>query len=288
MIKIKGTTKITGLIGYPVSHSFSPAMHNAAFQKAGIDWAYIPFPVLPEKLGDAVRGLPALGIIGANVTIPHKEKVIEYLDIISDEAALIGAVNTIRVQSDSRLFGTNTDALGFQTAVEKEWGIELSGRKIAIFGAGGVSKAFSVVCALANVLSIAITDVDMEKCRTITSIISSANKKVQVNAFRPCEIQMADAVKKADLIINATPIGMHEGDLSPCPFDWLPEKGYAYDAIYNPSETPFLLDARKKGLKTQNGLSMLLHQGAAAYEIWTGFKPDISVMKKALFEALGR
>lgn len=283
--EIKGTTKVVGLIGYPVSHSLSPLMHNTAFKKAGIDWIYAPFPVHPDSLEDAIKGLAALGIIGVNVTIPHKENVIQYLDEISDEAELIGAVNTIKVRTDETLYGANTDAIGFRTALEKDGGFEIAGKKIAIIGAGGVAKAIAVVCALSGAEKIILTDIVEEKCDAIIKIIKKANKKIKSAYYKSGDAELGQAIKGSDLIVNATPVGMRSNDGSPIPTAWLPDKGFVFDTIYNPTETPLLKSSKQKGLKTQNGILMLLYQGAAAFEIWTGIKPDIKVMKEALFSS---
>ena len=284
MNEIKGTTKIVGVIGYPVSHSLSPKMHNAVFRKMGLDWIYIAFPVAPPNLKYAIKGLAGLGIEGVNVTIPHKEAVIKYLDEISEEARLIGAVNTILVKKDGKLFGTNTDAPGFRTAIEKDGGFKIGGKRVTIFGAGGVAKAISVACALSDAQSITITDIQFEKCELIMKSVKKANSKTKVSAFKPGTVELRNEVQKSDLIVDATPLGMKPGDPSPCPADWLPKNAFVFDTVYNSPLTPILRDAKERGLKTQNGLPMLIYQGAISFEIWTGIKPDIEVMREVLLK----
>ena len=156
---IKGTTKIVGLFGHPVHHTFSPAMHNAAFEALGLDYVYVPFEVRPEDLEGAVRSLISLGIVGVNVTIPHKEKVIPYLDEVSPEAELIGSVNTIQVK-DRRLMGYNTDAFGFETSLREGLGMELRSRRIFVMGAGGASRAVCFQAALSGAEEIVIADIE--------------------------------------------------------------------------------------------------------------------------------
>jgi shikimate dehydrogenase len=273
-------TKIYGLIGFPVSHSISPLMHNAAFKELGLDATYKLFEVKPENLTQMVGSLSEDNIYGLNVTIPHKEKVIPLLDEISQEARLIGAVNTIR-RMGNRLEGFNTDGQGFLRHLTMDLQFNPSGSTIAILGAGGAAKAVSVVLSKASPGRIAIYDVDKIKAAALIEQLSGH--------FRNVEFIYAAAIEdlrisEADLLVNATPIGMKKSD--PCLVDEnLLHKGIlVYDVIYNPKETLLLARARARGAQVANGLGMLLYQGVAAFEIWTGNTAPVEVMRKALEE----
>lgn len=282
---ISGTTKIVGLFGYPVHHSLSPAMQNAAFKALGLDYVYIPLEVRPEDLEDAVRSLVSIGIVGVNVTIPHKEKVISFLDEISPEAELIGSVNTIHVK-DRRLIGHNTDAFGFETAVRQGLGLEFRSRKIFVMGAGGVSRAVCFQAALSGADEIVIADIEAGRaenlCRSVARKFPSC--RVETCPAEASAVQRGLAGK--DLFVNATPIGMKPGDVPVIHTDWLYPGTAVFDLVYNPEETRLIREARERGLKAANGTVMLVYQGAKSFEIFTGRKPSVDIMLRALKEKL--
>jgi len=266
---INGKTKITGLFGYPVEHTLSPAMHNAAFRDLRLDYCYVPFLVHPDSLADAVQGIRALNLAGVNITVPHKEKVMPMLDEVSDEASFIGAVNTI-VNSAGRLKGYNTDGRGFiQSLAENN--ISIDGRDVVIFGAGGASRAISYyICQKAKSLS--MYDIDKEKLGKLVSDLGQISASVSM-------LEDASSIDRFHVVINATPLGLKEED----PFPFNPElliKGKTVcDLIYR--DTPLLMKAREKECITLNGLGMLLWQGIFAFELWTGRKPDVKIMSEA-------
>lgn len=272
--------KIYGLIGYPVKHSLSPLMHNAAFAALGIDAKYELFEVSPGELGDFFKSIPQRNILGFNVTIPHKEKVIALLDQASEEARLIGAVNTVKVEG-AKTGGFNTDGAGFLKYLKEELRFDPKGKRIALIGAGGAAKAIAVYLCKAAVKSVSIHDIDNNKLLNLGDQLKKH--------FAGIEFLSASSVEQlniasSDLLVNATPIGMKETD--PCLVDgkFIKKDLLVYDCIYNPEETKLLRIARGKGAKVANGLGMLLYQAADSFKIWTGKEAPVNVMKQALKE----
>ncbi|UCG25783.1 MAG: shikimate dehydrogenase [Chloroflexota bacterium] len=299
---IGGKTQLIGIIGWPVEHSFSPAMHNAAAADLGLDLVYLPLPVRPDQLAQGVSGLVALGFRGANVTVPHKETVIPLLDHVDPAAAAIGAVNTIVVGDrwavdsgessafssqhpapDPRLFGYNTDWSGFLAHV-RGLGLEIANQDILVLGAGGSSRA--VAYALAS--SGGHVHLFARRKQQAVQIVSELARHCSAgslaahdwNALREADNWFSDAT----LVVNTTPVGMApQTDESPWPEELqLPEQAFVYDLVYNPAETKFMKQARAAGRRASNGLGMLLRQGALAFELWTGLKPDLEVMAQSL------
>jgi shikimate dehydrogenase len=270
-MKITGKTKITGIFGYPIEHTLSPAMHNTAFKALEIDYCYVPFLVHPDNLATAVNAIKALNIIGVNITIPHKEKVISFLNEISEEALFIGAVNTV-VNKEGKLIGYNTDGRGFMKSLEENE-INIKNKKVLIIGAGGAARAIGYyICKNATSLTI--------YGRTRQKADKLADDFRRINS---CEIIVINAINELnsfDIIINATPLGLKDDDPLPIKIDNLPENQIVCDLIYK--QTNFLKKAQLKGCKTLNGLGMLLWQGALAFKLWTDKEPPIDVMKKAL------
>lgn len=271
-MKISGTTKITGLYGYPVEHSLSPAMHNSAFEYLGLDYCYVTFPVKPELLGEAVKAIPALDLKGVNVTVPHKENVIPFIDAVSDEVRFIGAVNTIQ-NSGGRLVGHNTDGRGFMESLA-EAGIHVEGRSVLIIGAGGACRAISYYLS-DKAEKLRIFDIDEAKVGKLVRDLRTIRHNVSI-AERP------DDIEGVDIIVNATPLGLKETDRAPLDLSLLDEKMTVCDLIYK--KTPLLMAASRKGCRVLDGLGMLLHQGVLAFEIWTGIKPPVEIMRNAITE----
>lgn len=284
-MKLSGSTKIVGLIGYPVEHSKSPLMHNAAFESLGLDFIYLLFSVRPPYLKDAVMGLRALNVVGANVTIPYKEEVMKYLDEVTPEAKLIGAVNTIH-NREGKLIGYNTDGQGFITSLLIDGRVELEGQKVLLIGAGGAGKAVAVKLAERGVESLGITDKIVERAEALVGRLRENIPDCPIYAIPPGDKEFARTLLGSTLLINATPVGMKEGD--PCVIDpeYLHKGLFVYDVIYN-RETPLIEAAKKRGLKVLGGMGMLIHQGAAAFEIWTGQKAPIEVMRNRILEEAG-
>ncbi len=278
-MKINGKTKITGIFGYPVEHTLSPFMHNAGFKHLGLNFVYIPFCVRPEDLDKAVLSLRALNIVGINVTVPHKEKIMNYLDNIDSSAQKIGAVNTV-VNRNGKLYGYNTDAYGFLKSLKKY--INPKGKKVALIGCGGAGKAISVSLVLNGIKEIFLYDIDTKKSNDISkNTFSFANNVYVIKDYKSLE----KVVKTADILVNATTVGMEPGDKSLIPSSWLNRKTFVYDIIYN-CKTELLKVAEKVGCRCVGGLEMLLYQGAKSFELWTNKKAPFEIMKKALLGAL--
>ncbi|MEK7332057.1 MAG: shikimate dehydrogenase [Nitrospirota bacterium] len=267
-MKISGKTKVLGLLGFPVGHSLSPAMHNTAFEKLGLDCCYVTFSVKPEFLRDAVKSIKALNLAGVNVTVPHKERVIPFLDEVDKEASFIGAVNTI-VNDNGRLTGYNTDGRGFMRSLS-EAKISVNKKNVLVIGAGGASRAIGYYLCR-NASKLFLYDIDKKKAG---KLISDLNKiRGNVSFF-------SSQLEDMDIIINATPLGLKKNDPLPVDVNLLNPKHVVCDLIYK--KTPLLGKASKKGCKTLNGLGMLLWQGVFAFELWTGRRPPVEVMRKSL------
>ncbi len=282
-MKITGKTKIVGIFGYPVKHTLSPLMHNAAFSTLRLDYCYLPFEVRPENLKEAMEGIRALNIRGVNITVPHKEAVMDYLDELSAEAKLIGAVNTIE-NRDGRLIGYNTDSKGFIKSILMDANTRIKGKRALILGAGGAGKGVAVACAMENAAAITIANRTADKAERLTEYLKGQFPEIPFSAISLEKDRLPEVIANADILINATSVGLKRGESLPVSSRDLHKNLIVYDLIYNPPDTPFLKMARKAGVKKAvNGLGMLLYQGALSFEIWTCKRPPIDVMKKALF-----
>jgi len=267
---VSGKTKITGIFGYPVEHTLSPLMHNAAFNKLGLDNCYIPFKVAPEDLQDAVRAIRSLNLLGVNITVPHKEHVIPLLDKVNEEAAFIGAVNTI-VNREGTLTGYNTDGRGFMSSLS-EAGIAVDGKNVVIIGTGGACRAVSYYLS-EKAATLSLYDIDKLKARKLIDDLNEIRDNVHL-------LESSEDAGKADIIINATPLGMKSDDPSPVNPDLITSDMVVCDLVYK--KTTLLQEAEKKGAKTLNGSGMLLWQGVLAFELWTGVKPPVDLMRDLL------
>ena len=277
-MNIKGSTNIVGLIGHPVEHSFSPPMHNVAFDALNMDWAYVAFDVDPFNVKSAIEGAKSLNIRGFNVTIPHKIEVMKYLDEIDEVAGLIGAVNTIDFKS---IKGYNTDGIGAVKAIEEVTSIK--NKKVVVAGAGGASRAISFYIAKYGAESVTILNRNVEKAQSLADDINLID---DVNADSIKNIK--DHVVDADILIDTTPVGMHPNvndDAIICAED-MHEDLVVFDAVYNPNETSLIKEAIKANAKPVYGIKMLLYQGVESFKIWTGQNPPVDVMEDALKKTL--
>jgi shikimate dehydrogenase len=275
MIKISGSTNVYGLIGYPVSHSLSPVMQNAAFRTTNHDAVYLCFPVHMNALGQAIDGIRSLGISGVNVTIPHKIAILSYLDKLDSIAAEIGAVNCV-VNQEGVLTGYNTDGLGALKTLEAAH-IPLDNQNITMIGAGGTTKAIAYYLApLCHSLNI-INRTKAKAVQLASTLQEKLNKPVIGTPLNPSSLRKA--LDTTDILINTTSVGMHpNSDKSIVPKAVLHPKLVVFDVVYTPLTTQLLKDAEQAGAKTINGLQMLVHQGAQAFKLWTGLEPPIPTM----------
>ncbi|MBU0672456.1 MAG: shikimate dehydrogenase [Candidatus Margulisbacteria bacterium] len=278
--------KVTGLIGYPLGHSVSPAMHNAAFKKLGLDYEYVPFEVNPEDLAEALKGLRALHVAGFNVTIPHKEAIVPLLDEVTKLARVIGAVNTV-INQEGKLVGYNTDGAGFIESLKEDAKIDPKGKNVVVLGAGGASRAVVVMLAESGAKSIVLSDIEADKAKKLSDYIDSyfGNGGGSVPPNSP---ELQRALDQADILVNTTPVGMKpKTKVSPLAKQiTLPKKLLVYDLVYNPAQTQLLKDASAAGCKTCSGLGMLVRQGAIAFTLWTGEEAPIKDMYQAAEKAL--
>lgn len=272
-----GHLSVTGLFGHPVGHSRSPQMHNAAFSALGLPYVYHAFDILPERLENAVDSIRTLGIRGVNVTIPHKVEVMEYLDHITPEAEMIGAVNTILNQNGS-LIGHNTDGKGYVRSLIEETNISLGATQAVILGAGGAARAVATALALEGTRQIFIANRSVDKGKMLAQRIS----KIRPAEYMPFE-EIPDIIAQAGLIVNTTSLGMHP-NMQDTPLDaaLLREGQIVSDLIYNPMETRLMREARQKGAIPHSGLGMFVYQGAEAFTLWTGLKAPIQIMRQTL------
>ncbi|MCC6048424.1 MAG: shikimate dehydrogenase [Thermodesulfobacterium sp.] len=266
--------KVYGIIGYPVSHSLSPVMHNLAFRELGVKAVYGAFPVKPEDLSHAVRGIKALGISGLSVTIPHKIEVMKHLDEVDEKAKEIGAVNTI-LNREGSLFGTNTDWIGVLKAFE-EVGVSLCGKRVVILGAGGASLAIIYAMVNAGAKEIIIYNRTFDKAKEVA-------ERFSVLAY-PWE-DVYDAY--GDILINATSVGLKSFD-SPVAKEVVSRFSVVMDSVYMPLETKLLAMAKEENKIAIDGLKMLLYQGVEQFKLWTGLMPPVDKMREALYREVLR
>ncbi len=284
-MNISGKTKICGLIGDPVEHTMSPVMHNAAFEKLGLDYAYLPFRVKPDELPQAISGLRALSAVGFNVTIPHKVNVIPLLDELDPLAEKIGAVNTV-VNDNGVLKGYNTDASGFLQAL-LERGVEPVDKDIVLLGAGGAARAITYILSERNArLTILNRREELDWAEAIAANIKKDLGK-DVRVFELLPDLLAKALEQAAILVNATSVGMSpDSAVSPVPAQLLKSGLAVVDIVYNPVRTKLLQDAAAAGAATITGLDMLVWQGVLAFEKWTGRKPPFDLMKEVALKEL--
>ncbi len=280
-----GQTKNLAVMGWPILHSLSPALQNAALQQAGLDYAYIALPVPPEELETAVKGLRAMGFRGWNVTIPHKSAIIPLLDEVDDAARIIGAVNTV-VNTNGRLKGYNTDAAGFLRGLE-EISFSPEGRTVTVLGAGGAARAVLWALLQSKAEKIVLAVRNPGKAEPL------AEEFRKYGSIEVCHWEnpsFRTHLKDTGLLVNTTPLGMtpHVDRMPAVDLSLLPKDAPVYDIIYTPAKTKLLQEAESTGHPVINGEYMLAGQGAEGFRLWTGQNPDEALMRKVLRESLMR
>jgi shikimate dehydrogenase len=278
-LRVDSYTALYGVFGDPVRHSRSPIMLGRAFAETGTNAAYVAFHVKPEGLGEAVRGVRALGLSGVNVTIPHKVEVMQYLDEIDETARVIGAVNTI-VHRDGRLIGYNTDGIGYVRSLKEETGAKLSDARILMLGAGGASRGVGYALAKESPARLIVANRTAEKAETLARELGAV-----ANAEGIGWDGIDHIIGNVDIIINTTPIGMHPNtDETPIDPAAIRSGTVVSDLIYNPLKTKLLLEAEAAGHIVHGGLGMFVYQGAYAFEYWTGLAAPVAAMREAVLE----
>ncbi|MDD2421381.1 MAG: shikimate dehydrogenase [Heliobacteriaceae bacterium] len=290
---INGSTRWVGLLGCPVAHSFSPVMHNTAFTHLGLNWRYAAFAVPLAGLRRAVAGMAALGFTGANITVPHKEAVLPLLDQVDPVARRLGAVNTVVFGPDGKSRGFNTDGTGFIRGLAAA-GFSVAGKRAVLLGAGGAARAVAFALVTHGIRKLTIVN------RTPARAGGLLAAAARAAGSRPGQVELAGiaweagllhaCTKEADLVVNATPLGLTTENWAypVSPAAWLHGGVFICDLVYNPVETELLAVGRQLGCRGQNGLPMLLYQGVAAFELWTGREAPVTVMGQALQDFAAR
>lgn len=284
-MNITDKTKILGIFGYPINHSISPAMHNAAIKALGLDMIYLPFEVKPSNLKDAVNGIKGLGMLGVNITIPHKETVIKLLDDISEEARFIGAVNTI-VNKGGKLIGHNTDGYGYLSSLKQELNFNPKGKNIIILGSGGAARGILAALAKTGPKSITVTNRTLARAVSLVKAFEKEFPAIKFEASGLDKNILKACFQGADILINTTSVGMKQYKALEVPLEALPKTAAVSDIVYNPLQTLLLKKAKKLGFSGHGGLGMLIHQGARSFRLWTGIDAPVDVMRKAALKAL--
>lgn len=277
---LSGSTHVYGILGHPVAQSLSPAMHNAAFAALGLDAVYVPFPCPPDALRTAVAGLSAAGVRGFNATVPHKTAVLPLLNEVLPEARAIGAVNTVRIDK-GRLTGTNTDGAGFLLSLTHDLALAPAGKSVLLLGAGGAARAIAYALLGAGVERLAIANRTLRRAEALVTDCRTRFPGMAVDA-----VALEGVPGSApDLLVNSTSVGMGDG-ASPVALEAVGVREAVIDIVYHPLETPLLAAAKAQGLRCTNGIGMLLYQGAAAFQFWSGREPPVDVMREALLGAI--
>lgn len=284
---ISGTTRLAGVVGWPVEHSLSPAMHNAAYEALDLDWAYLPLPVADEiglrRFAAAARALP---FVGFNITMPYKQAMLELCDEVATMARMAGAVNTVHVV-DGNLIGYNTDGRGLLESLEADASFQCEGKSAVIYGAGGAAGAAFVALVLAKVSRITIVNRSAENADDLLDRMSQLLRQTEASHVVPAGAQ--EWIAEADLIVNATPIGMKADDPSPVPQEWMRPGQVVCDMVYRSQPTSLVRAAQAAGATALDGLGMLVGQGATAVDIWNDsaqIRAPREVMRQAALDAL--
>ena len=269
-------TRLAAVIGSPVRHSLSPAMHNAAFRACGLDWIYVAFEVAPDGVPAAFAGARALRLGGLSVTIPHKAAAAAEVDELSPAAEAVGAVNTVVPVGDGRLRGENTDGAGFLASLADE-GFDPAGRRCVVIGAGGAARAVVHALGQAGAADVVVVNRSPDRALAAVALAGGVGR-----------VGSAADVAGADLVVNATPLGLTGADLDALPVDpgLLGPGQLVLDLVPNPAVTPLMEAARSRGARAAGGLGMLVHQGALAFELWTGHPAPVAAMRAAAMGAL--
>ena len=279
-------TQLAGIFGHPLTHSISPAFQQAAFDHCGLQVRYELWPTTPEGLADGVARLRGDAYLGANVTVPHKESVMALVDKVDPLAEAVGAVNTIGKDA-GRLVGYNTDVGGFITALKRDGSFDPRGNRVLLLGAGGAARAAAFGLLDEGIASLAVANRTVARATALADELSDG--RAEVTSLPATERALRDACVDADLIVNTTSVGMRGGSgegASPLPPGAVPSGALVYDIVYNPTDTPLLVEARNRGAQALGGLPMLVYQGAASFERWTDLEAPLAVMFDAARKAL--
>lgn len=284
---LNGKAKLVGLLGYPISHSLSPQMHNTAFSHLGLGYAYLTFDTKEDNLNDVVKSMRVLNVKGFNVTMPNKANIIPLLDEVSPEAQWMGAVNTV-LNDNGKLIGYNTDGRGYVQSL-REAGIAFEGKKIVVAGAGGAGKAVCVQLAVDGAREIVILDMNEEAAVALSNTINEKIPSCKAEGMGFSDENLKEALRTADMLTNCSPLGMtpHEDKSIIADPSVLRRDLIVSDVVYKPAKTKLLKMAEAAGCKTINGFGMMIWQGAMAFKIWTGEDMPVDLVRQKFMETLG-
>ncbi|MDF7824152.1 shikimate dehydrogenase [Pontiellaceae bacterium B12227] len=283
-MNLSGHTKPFAVLGHPIGHTLSPVMHNASMEELKFDGIYLALDVHPDRLMEVLPSMALMGFAGVNLTVPHKEIAFRGLTTLDDSAKLFGAANTVEFTEDG-MVGHNTDGYGFMKALEEAFGKTVKGDSIFVLGCGGAGRATALQAATAGAKLLVLADIDAERVQKLEDEVKSVAPGVEIFQASEKEKQV-ELCRGCDLVVQASPVGMKKADPSLLPPEAFREGQRAFDLIYMYPETAFLTTARESGAEIANGLGMLLHQGARAFEIWTSTEPSVPAMRKALEKAV--
>lgn len=283
-MNLSGHTKPFAVLGHPIGHTLSPVMHNASMRKLSFDGIYLALDVHPDRLMEVLPSMALMGFAGVNLTVPHKEIAFRGLEQLDDSAKLFGAANTVEF-TDEGMVGHNTDGYGFLKALAEAFGKTVEDDAIFVLGCGGAGRATALQAATKGAKSLVLADINAERVQRLEDEVKAQVPEIEIVQALEKERQV-ELCRECDLVVQASPVGMKQDDPSLLPSEAFREGQRAFDLIYMYPETAFLTTAREAGAEIANGLGMLLHQGARAFEIWTGTQPDVSAMRKALEDAV--
>jgi len=283
-MNLSGHTKPFAVLGHPIGHTLSPVMHNASMKDLKFDGIYLALDVHPDRLMEVLPSMALMGFAGVNLTVPHKEIAFRGLEKLDESAQLLGAANTVEFTDDG-MVGHNTDGYGFLKALEEAFGKTVEGDTVFLLGCGGAGRATALMAAKEGAKSLVLADIDAERVQKLEDEIKSLAPQVEIRQALEKTTQI-EFCRECDLVVQASPVGMKKDDPSLLPPEAFHKGQRAFDLIYMYPETAFLTTAREAGAEIANGLGMLLHQGARAFEIWTGTEPSVPAMRKALEEAV--
>jgi len=283
-MRLSGHTKPFAVLGHPIGHTLSPVMHNASMQELGFDGIYLALDVHPDELMEVLPAMAKMGFAGVNLTVPHKEIAFRGLERLDESARILGAANTVQF-TETGMIGHNTDGYGFLKALEEAFGRTVEDDTVFVLGCGGAGRAVALMAAKEGAKSLVLADIDAERVQRLEDEIRAMAPQVAI-------VQALDEASKTklcrdcDLVIQASPVGMKKEDPSLLPPESFRSGQRVFDLIYMYPETAILASAREAGSQIANGLGMLLHQGARAFEIWTGLQPSVPAMRRALEDAV--
>lgn len=283
-MKLSGHTKPFAVLGHPIGHTLSPVMHNASMQELGYDGIYLALDVHPEQLMDVLPAMAKMGFAGVNLTVPHKEIAFRGLEKLDESATLLGAANTVQFTQDG-MVGHNTDGYGFLKALEEAFGKTVKEDAVFVLGCGGAGRAVALMAAKEGAKSLVLADIDAERIQRLEDEIKELAPDVAVTQSLDTASHI-ELCHECDLVVQASPVGMKKDDLSLLSHEAFRAGQRVFELIYMYPETAILTTAREAGAQIANGLGMLLHQGARAFEIWTGVQPSVPAMRKALENAV--